>query len=152
MAYRMRKLLQENEHISTFRIYKNLIVLAVSFFLLFSAFCSVQNLLSSLYPKYGFLSLCIIYVMFMISCLTIPPILINKIGNKYTLLLSMVGYILHTASNLYPTLPVLIFGASLVGTSFCLTNIMRYILWVTLYNDCVQAHSYSREESSLFIH
>ena len=79
MPYRMRKLLEENEHISTFRIYKNLIVLAVSFFLLFSAFGSVQNLLSSLYPKYGFLSLCVIYVMFMISCLTIPPILINKI-------------------------------------------------------------------------
>lgn len=116
MACRTRKLLQENEHFSTFHIYKNLIVLAISFFLLFSAFCSVQNLLSSLYPKYGFLSLCIIYVMFMVSCLTIPPILINKIGKKYALLLSMVGYILHTASNLYPTLPVLAFGASVVGT------------------------------------
>ena len=115
----MRNILEENGHVSTFYIFKNLIVLAISFFLLFSAFCSVQNLLSSLYPKYGFLSLCIIYVMFMISCLTIPPLLIKKIGEKYTLLLSMTGYIFHTASNFYPVLPVLLLGAFFVGRWFC---------------------------------
>ena len=111
----MKEILHENDHVSTFHIYKNLVVLAVSFFLLFSAFSGVQNLLSSLYPKYGFLSLCIIYVMFMISCLTIPPLLIKKIGKKYTLLLSMAGYILHTASNFYPVLPILLCGAFFIG-------------------------------------
>ena len=114
----MKIIIEENGHLSTFHIFKNLIVLGISFFLLFSAFCSVQNLLSSLYPKYGFLSLCIIYVMFMISCLTIPPLLIKKIGEKYTLLLSMAGYLFHTASNFYPVLPVLLLGAFSVGRWF----------------------------------
>lgn len=121
----MRIILEENGHLSIFHIFKNLFVLGISFFLLFSAFCSVQNLLSSLYPKYGFFSLCIIYVMFMISCLTIPPLLIKKIGEKYALLLSMTGYIFHTASNFYPALPVLLLGAFSVGRWFCLIIIIE---------------------------
>ena len=111
----MNRLLKEDDKISAVHTYKNLVVIAVGFLLLFSAFSSLQNLLSSLYPQNGFLSLCLIYVVFMISCLIIPSLVIQKTGWKYALVLSMTGYSVYTISNLYPILPILVMGALISG-------------------------------------
>ena len=111
----MNRLLKEDDKISAVHAYKDLVVIAVGFLLLFSAFSSLQNLLSSLYPQNGFLSLCLIYVVFMISCLIMPSLVIQKTGWKYALVLSMIGYSVYTISNLYPILPILVMGALISG-------------------------------------
>ena len=111
----MNQLLKEDDKISAVRAYKNLVVIGVGFLLLFSAFSSLQNLLSSLYPQNGFLSLCLIYVAFMISCLIMPSLVIQKTGWKYALMLSMIGYSVYTIVNLHPILSILLIGALISG-------------------------------------
>ena len=64
------------------RSYKNLLVLALGYLFLFTAFAGLQNLQSSFHPEYGFLSLCLIYGMFLVSCLVVPSLMIRIIGKK----------------------------------------------------------------------
>ena len=121
--WKMNRLLKEDDKISAVRAYKNLVVMGVGFLLLFSAFSSLQNLLSSLYPQNGFLSLCFIYVAFMISCLIIPSLVIQKTGWKYALVLSMIGYSIYTILNLHPILPILVVGALISGKNYLVSSI-----------------------------
>ena len=55
----------------------------------------------------------------------------KKIGEKYTLLLSMAGYLFHTASNFYPVLPVLLLGAFSVGRWF------YFIIFIEIFSSYV---------------
>jgi len=106
----------EDEPVTALRSYKNLTVVGLGYLFLFSAFASLQNLTTSLHdPRLGFASLCTIYVFFLSSCLVIPNILIKKIGAKYTLAVSMVGFVLFTLANYYPTWATLLIASGILG-------------------------------------
>ena len=122
----MNRLLKEDDKVSAIRAYKNLVIIGVGFLLLFSAFSSLQNLLSSLYPQNGFLSLCLIYVAFTISCLIMPSLVIQKTGWKYALVFSMIGYSIYTILNLHPILSILVIGALINGKN-CLGSLIQYV-------------------------
>ena len=78
--------------------YKNLIVISIGFLFLFTAFTALQNLQSSIHTdaKLGLASLSVIYAFFTVSCMFVPPILISRLGAKYTVIVSMSGYVLYT--------------------------------------------------------
>ena len=100
------------------RSYKNLLVLALGYLFLFTAFAGLQNLHRSFHPEYGFLSLCLIYGMFLVSCLVVPSLMIRIIGKKYTLVVSMVGYVIYKLANFCPTGYTLVFGSVIIGKAF----------------------------------
>ncbi|KAI8520861.1 Protein unc-93 A [Branchiostoma belcheri] len=64
---------------------------------------SLQNLQSSLnYDEgLGVASLSVIYASLIVSCIFVPPILIGKIGCKWTLVVSIFWYSVFTAGNFY---------------------------------------------------
>ncbi|XP_035685784.1 protein unc-93 homolog A-like [Branchiostoma floridae] len=85
------------------RIWKNLLVICIAFLFNFTAFQSLQNLQSSLnYSEgLGVASLSVIYASLIVSCIFVPPILIGKIGCKWTLVVSIFWYSVFTAGNFY---------------------------------------------------
>lgn len=99
--------------------YKNLTVMSLGFLFLFTAFQALQNLQSSIHDdkQMGWWSLCLIYLSLLISCMFVPPLVISKLGAKYTVMLSMVGYVLFTVANFYPRRWTL-FPASII-LGFC---------------------------------
>ncbi|XP_057311199.1 protein unc-93 homolog A-like isoform X2 [Hydractinia symbiolongicarpus] len=103
---------------STKSTYKNLFVLGFVFFCIFTSYQSLQNLQSSIHEdeKIGLASLSVIYASFLISCLFLPPVLIKNLGCKYTIALSIVGYILYTAAHFYPTWWMFMTASAIIGT------------------------------------
>lgn len=99
--------------------YKNLVVVATGFLFLFIAFQGLQNLQTSIHSdaKLGLASLCVIYASLVLSCMFVPPLLINRLGPKYTIILSMSGYVVYSLSMFYPHYGTLIPASILVG--FC---------------------------------
>lgn len=110
----------DDQGVAKWRIYKNIIVVGFGFLCLFTAFQALQNLQSSLHsdPNLGLVSLSVIYVFIVISCMFVPPIMIGKLGCKYTMMLSMGGYILYTTANLYPRWWTLIPASAILGKFF----------------------------------
>lgn len=97
--------------------YKNLTVLAMGFLFLFMAFQGLQNLQSSIHSdsKLGLTSLCVVYASLILSCMFVPPLLISRLGPKYTIMLSMCGYVIYTLSMFYPRYGTLIPASILLG-------------------------------------
>ena len=97
--------------------YKNLIVLAMGFLFLFMAFQGLQNLQTSIHSdtKLGLASLCVVYASLVLSCMFVPPLLISRLGPKYTIILAMSGYVLYTFSMFYPRYGTLIPASILLG-------------------------------------
>ena len=91
------------------QILKNLIVLSVSYLFLFTAFQSLQNLQSSLNKEEGLgtASLSVIYGSGVVAGLLLPPFIINLLGCKWTLAVSMVCYIVFMAANMYAVWPTM---------------------------------------------
>ena len=56
--------------------------------------------------------------MFLVSCLVVPSLMIRIIGKKYTLVVSMVGYVIYKLANFYPTRYTLVFGSEIIGKAF----------------------------------
>jgi hypothetical protein len=83
--------------------YKNLIMLSLAFFFLFCGFNSLANLQSSLNSEAGLgtVSLCVVYASFCVSCLFLPPIMIAKIGYKWSIVICMCTYCIYIITNLY---------------------------------------------------
>lgn len=105
------------------RFKKNLVLLCVSFILIFNAFRAIQNLQSSINSDgyLGIISLACIHGTMCISCLW-APLVINKFTAKWTLVFGMSTYILWIAANFYPRFYTLIpFGI--------LAGIGKGILW-----------------------
>lgn len=77
----------------------------------------MANLQSSLNTDAGLgtASLSAIYVSLVISCLFVPPALINKLGLKWTIVLSQCTYTLYLAANMYPKWFTLIPSAIILG-------------------------------------
>ena len=102
---------------SKHKIHNNLIILSLAWVLLFTAFQSMANLQSSLNSDEGLgtASLSTIYLTLVISCLLVPPILIDKFGLKLTIIVSQFTYLLFIAANMYPKWHVLLPAAVLLG-------------------------------------
>ena len=115
------KLKQEENAVSTRRVritvYKNLLVIGLSWIFLFTAYTSISNLQSSLNSEDGLgtASLSTLYVALIVSCIFIPTVLIDKIGTKWTIVISQIAYILYMIANIYPKYYTLIPTAIILG-------------------------------------
>ncbi|XP_044148424.1 protein unc-93 homolog A-like [Bufo gargarizans] len=96
---------------------KNILVVSFGFLLLFTAFGGLQSLQSSLNADQGLgvASLSIIYGALIISSTFVPPILIKKIGCKWTIVASMCCYITYSLGNFYPSWYTLIPTSVILG-------------------------------------
>ncbi|XP_069811635.1 protein unc-93 homolog A-like isoform X2 [Dendropsophus ebraccatus] len=96
---------------------KNILVVSFGFLLLFTAFGGLQSLQSSLNADEGLgvASLSIIYGALIISSMFVPPILIKKIGCKWTIVASMCCYITYSLGNFYPSWYTLIPTSVILG-------------------------------------
>lgn len=99
------------------QILKNLIIIGLAWFLLFTAFQSMANLQSSLNSDQGVgtLSLSTIYITLVLSCLFLPALMINKIGLKSTIVTSQFAYLIFIAANVYPKWYLLLPTAAILG-------------------------------------
>lgn len=99
------------------KITKNVYVISLGFLFLFTAFQSLQNLQSSLnkVEGLGLASLSVIYATLILSCIFVPPFVIGRLGCKWTLVLSMTGYVLYTVSNYYARWGTLIPASIIIG-------------------------------------
>lgn len=102
---------------SKFQVLKNLVVVSVAFLFLFTAFQSLSNLQSSLNREDGIgtVGLSVIYGALVISCMFLPPFIIDLIGCKWTVAFSMLCYILYMAANFYATWWTIIPSAVILG-------------------------------------
>lgn len=104
---------------------KNLIVLSLSFLLVFTAFRSIQNLQSSLNAvgRLGFISLsCLHLTMFLTSLF--GPMLVDRLTSKWSIVLGFLSYLIWIAANFWPHFFTLVpssicvgFGQSLVWSA-----------------------------------
>lgn len=96
---------------------KNILVVSFGFLLLFTAFGGLQSLQSSLNADQGLgvASLSIIYGALIISSMFVPPIVIKKIGCKWTIVASMCCYITYSLGNFYPSWYTLIPTSVILG-------------------------------------
>ncbi|XP_067929897.1 protein unc-93 homolog A-like [Watersipora subatra] len=99
------------------QIWRNAIVLSVVFLVLFTAFGPVQDLQSSLFKEGGMGTtvLAILYGAFVISGFLVVTPLINSIGSKWTLVISIVCYITYVAAHFHATWGVFIPAAVMAG-------------------------------------
>ncbi|ESO90997.1 hypothetical protein LOTGIDRAFT_163509 [Lottia gigantea] len=100
-----------------FQILKNLAVVSFGFFSLFTAFISISNLQTSLNIDDGVGpgSLSIIYGALVLSCMFLPPIVIAHLGCKWTIAISMTGYILYMGANMHAIWALMAPAAVLLG-------------------------------------
>lgn len=105
--YRMTKL----------QIIKNLLVVSCAFLLLFTAFQSLSNLQSSLNREEGIgtVGQSVIYGALVLSCMFLPPFVIDILGCKWTVAFSMLCYIFYMAANFYATWWTIIPSAVILG-------------------------------------
>lgn len=96
---------------------KNLLVLSLSFMLLFTAFISLQSLQSSLHAfgHAGVISLSCYYGAIVLSCF-ISPAVISKLTTKWTLISGYIFYLIYIGTNFYPEKYLLIPSSLLLGT------------------------------------
>ena len=89
--------------VSRRRYTKNLIILSLSFVLVFTAFRSIQNLQSSLNAngRLGLVSLSCLHLTMFFTCL-FAPLLIDKLSSKWTMVLGMMFYLFWIAANFCP--------------------------------------------------
>eukprot|EP00794_Sanderia_malayensis_P014408 gene14408-15909_t len=99
------------------KIAKNIAVISCAFMFLFTAFQSLSNLQSSLNKDegLGLASLCVIYAALIISCMFVPPLMINRLGCKWTVAMAMSCYVLYTAANYYSSWYTLIPASIILG-------------------------------------
>ena len=100
--------------VSQWRHYKSLAFLCISFHLIFASFLSLQALQSSFNETLGLISLAVLYVFFMGSCL-LAPFVIMVVGPKYVISVCFLCHCVYIATNYYPSYYTLIPGSILLG-------------------------------------
>ena len=92
------------------RIYKNVLLVSISFLLLFVAFESMSKLQSSIntVDNLGLWSSVVIYASLILSCLFIPSWVISKLTLKWTMVASILCYSTYIAAQFYPQVSSLI--------------------------------------------
>jgi len=109
-AFASRNKQKESRHLL------NTLLLSISFFLIFVAFSTTQNLESSLIPGLlGRWSLAALYASFCVSSLFIATPIANLLPPRFALLVGGAAYIPLTAANLYPSWGTLIPAAVVLG-------------------------------------
>ena len=95
---------------------KNLIVLCVSFFLIFSPFRGVQNLQSSLNAEdqLGIIAMSCVHSTMVLTCF-LAPLWTNVFTAKWTLALGALCFLLWFGANFYPTFYTLLPAAVVTG-------------------------------------
>lgn len=96
---------------------KNVLVIAFGFLLLFTAYGGLQSLQSSLNSEEGLgvASLSVLYAALIVSSMFLPPILIKKLGCKWTIAGSMCCYIAFSLGNFYASWYTLIPTSVILG-------------------------------------
>ncbi|XP_022418753.1 protein unc-93 homolog A isoform X2 [Delphinapterus leucas] len=99
------------------RSLKNILVLSFGFLLLFTAYWGLQTLQSSLYSEEGLgvAALSTLYGGMLLSSMFLPPILIKKLGCKWTIVIAMCCYVSFTLGNFYASWYTLIPTSILLG-------------------------------------
>ncbi|XP_026934922.1 protein unc-93 homolog A isoform X2 [Sagmatias obliquidens] len=99
------------------RSLKNVLVLSFGFLLLFIAYGGLQSLQSSLYSEEGLgvAALSTLYGGMLLSSMFLPPILIKKLGCKWTIVIAMCCYVTFTLGNFYASWYTLIPTSILLG-------------------------------------
>ena len=101
------------------RLWKNNLGVCVSFMLLFLGFMGLTSLQSSLHRDggLGVINQAVLYTTLVLSCMFLPPIVISKLGWKWSLAISETGYVLWMAANMYATWGTMIPASIIVGTT-----------------------------------
>ncbi|XP_015713482.1 protein unc-93 homolog A [Coturnix japonica] len=96
---------------------KNVLVISFGFLLLFTAYGGLQSLQSSLNSEEGLgvASLSVLYAALIVSSMFLPPILIKKLGCKWTIAGSMCCYIAFSLGNFYASWYTLIPTSVILG-------------------------------------
>ncbi|XP_040285337.1 protein unc-93 homolog A-like [Bufo bufo] len=96
---------------------KNIIIISFGFLLLFTAYGGLQALQSSLNPEKGLgvASLSVVYGCLILSSIFLPPIMIKKIGCKWTIVISMCCYITYSIGNFKPNWYSLLITSAILG-------------------------------------
>jgi len=100
-------------------IWKNVILISISFSVTFMAFQSLQNIQSSLNPigGLGVASLSVSYSFTILTGIFLTSLIISSKGCKWTLVVSTFCYIGFAVANFYPTWLTLIPAAVIVGVA-----------------------------------
>ncbi|XP_068926523.1 protein unc-93 homolog A-like [Petaurus breviceps papuanus] len=96
---------------------KNVIIIAIGFLFLFTAYGALQNLQSSLNKAAGLgvTTLSVIYASIVVSSMFLPPVIIKKFGCKWTITVSMCCYITFSVGNFYASWYTLIPTSIILG-------------------------------------
>lgn len=99
------------------QILKNVFIQSIGFLFLFAPFHALCNLQSTLHVEsgVGVGGLAVIYASVVFSCLFLPTFVIAHFGHKWTIVLSMMCYILYFASNFEPIWAFMGPSAGLLG-------------------------------------
>uniref|UniRef100_A0A8D0R3V0 Protein unc-93 homolog A n=1 Tax=Sus scrofa TaxID=9823 RepID=A0A8D0R3V0_PIG len=99
------------------RSLRNVLVVSLGFLLLFTAYGGLQNLQSSLYSKEGLgvTALSTLYGGMLLSSMFLPPLLIQKLGCKWTIVLSMCCYVAFSLGNFHASWYTLVPTSILLG-------------------------------------
>ncbi|XP_030659944.1 protein unc-93 homolog A isoform X2 [Nomascus leucogenys] len=99
------------------RSLRNVLVISFGFLLLFTAYGGLQSLQSSLYSEEGLgvTALSTLYGGMLLSSMFLPPLLIDRLGCKGTIILSMCGYVAFSVGNFFASWYTLIPTSILLG-------------------------------------
>ena len=92
----------------------NIVYMGISFLIIFVSYNTTQNYMTSLYEKYGQISLFIVYFMFAFSGFFVP-IIIRRIGEKWCLIIGGFCILPYIFVNIFKNEIVLIFSSFFVG-------------------------------------
>lgn len=108
------------------KIWHSFLKVSLSFLFVVSAFQGMQNLQLSVNNDHylGAISLTTVYIGSVISCLFLPPFLLNRLGCKYTLVVCMSVYSLYMLINFVPHFYSLIPGSMFLGIFICFNYIL----------------------------
>ena len=120
-----------NSKWTKFSVYKNLIVITVSFLCLFTAYSSLEMLQSSLNVAggLGLIGLTVVYSSKLLSSLFLPSFVFSKLGMKWTIVVATFGYIAFATASFHATWGTLIPASVLlgIGASNLWTGQMSYL-------------------------
>jgi len=106
---------------TTFGVYKNLIVLSFSFLLLFSSLMSFSNIQSTVNIEGGLgtTGLAVFYAVMVFTSLFVTLITVPLLSYKTMMMLSMLTYICYVATGFYSSWYTVVPGSVIVGFGGC---------------------------------